>query len=381
MLVGIDCSRAFTTEPTGTENYARAIVRELVRVLEGSECQLVLFVRPGATLPLWVKENKQVKVKMIAFRYLWTQVGLALATWREKLDVLWVPAHTLPILRNPRVKTVVTIHGLEYRYLPEYRNWFQRWYLPLSTWYAVRAATRLIAVSQATKRDLLKEFGRRERRELEPKVRVVPEGVELPNKRLNQTELRKKLVKWGVRPRQYALFVGSLQPRKNLPAFIRAFGRIYRENSSWKLVIAGGRGWLDQEIWEAPWQAEIPEAVVFAGRVSSRERAWLYQGAGVYVQPSCTEGFGLPVLEAMGWGVPVVVSSGGALPEVAAQAGVVVPLGRGFERRLGKVISEILGASWREREQWGERGKRRAGEMSWRLAAEKTLAVLKNTRY
>jgi len=373
MVIGIDCSRAFVAEPTGTENYSRELVKQLLRLPASRKHEMVLFIRPRALIPGWVKQ-KGVQVQEIRMRYLWTQVGLAVVTWRKpRLDVLWVPAHTLPLLRRPGLKTVVTIHGLEYRYLPQYHNLLQRWYLPLSTRYAANAATRLISVSKFTKKQLEKEFHTNSK-----KIKVIYEGgVKRARAKIKLSE------KWpGLFEDKYWLFVGSLQPRKNLLALIEAFSLWKKEAGRMakgvKLVIAGGRGWMTKGIYQAPEEYGVQAEVVFAGRVSEDELSGLYQQAGVYVQPSVTEGFGLPVLEAMAAQVPVVVSDGGALPELVGEEGVIVPLkpGASFAKRLAKGVGKALkneGRSVKLRA-----AKRRASEFGWEKAARETLAVLIN---
>lgn len=162
MRIGIDASRAFGSQKTGTERYSYEIITRLLKLPEISKHEVILYTKENIKLP-----------------FLWTQIGLAYRTWVDKLDVLWVPAHTLPILRPPsqmlwrgkHLKTVVTIHGIEYEWLPAYENWLQRWYLPLSTKYACWAANKIIAVSEFTKKQLVERLG------ADPKkIEVVYEG-------------------------------------------------------------------------------------------------------------------------------------------------------------------------------------------------------------
>jgi len=290
-----------------------------------------------------------------------------LENWRTEkqyLDVLWIPAHTLPVLRRPKLATVVTIHGLEYQWLPEYKNLLQRWYLPLSTKYAASRATRLIAVSKFTKNQLVKQLYTNLK-----KIKVVHEGVDI-RRSVSQH------VSVSVGNGKYILFVGSLQPRKNLPALVEAFSLLEGKYSDYCLVIAGGRGWMTEEIYQAPARYGVEERVVFTGRVSDRELARLYQGASLYVQPSLTEGFGLPILEAMELGVPVVSSDGGALTEVVGEAGIVVPLAKArFPMRLATEIAKVLDDT-KLRARMVRAGKKRVSELTWQVAAVKTLQVL-----
>jgi len=333
---------------------------------------------------------------------LWTQGGLAWETWKRKLDVLWIPAHTLPILARPGITKVVTIHGLEYEWLPEYRNKLQKWYLPLSTKYAARVADRIIAVSEFTKRQLVECL-----KTDANKIEVVHEGVDEKffGRKRKQAEIEAVKRKYRLGDK-YLLFVGSLQPRKNLPFMVQVYAELRKKYADLQLVLAGGKGWLYEEIFEAPKKFGVEGGVVFPGRVSDEELACLLQGAEVYVQPSITEGFGLTVLEAMAAGCPVVSSDGGALPEVVGEGGIIVE-GRGVsfaeianpdlsgfshptrQRRDDKSglkrVPDL--SSWREvldklltneglRKELIERGRRRVREFGWEKAARETLEVL-----
>ena len=181
MIIGIDSSRAFVSDKTGTENYSYHVITAMLRLPESREHTFVLFTRPNAVLPSELLLYSNLMVKEVRWPYLWTQAGLAYSSWlmaygknqNQYLDVLWIPAHTLPILRNPKIRTVVTIHGLEYQWLPEYKNWLQKWYLPLSTIYAAKYADKLIAVSKFTSHQLQKELHTDKN-----KIKVIYEGVE-----------------------------------------------------------------------------------------------------------------------------------------------------------------------------------------------------------
>lgn len=373
MVIGIDCSRAFGVDRTGTENYSYHIISHMVRLPTTARHKLVLFTRPNVAIPDWLG-MRPVEVVTIGRDRLWTQLGLAKATWETKLDVLWVPAHTLPIWRKPGLKTVVTIHGLEYRWLPEYQNWLQRWYLPLSTFYAAKSADKIIAVSKFTAAQLKDELDIPE-----AKIKVIYEGVSAVDEK-QPGELPGKVgaklsLKHGLVGKSYLLFVGTIQPRKNLASLVMAFAQIADEYRELQLVIVGARGWLADADFRAVKVTGIADRVVFAGRVSDLELAWMYQHAVIYVQPSWQEGFGLPVLEAMKWGTPVVTSDGGALKEVAGEAAVVVPHGKDFVSRFAKAMKQLLSDKGR-RQQLASAGKRRAAAWTWERTAKMVLQEL-----
>ena len=295
MRIGIDASRAFVEHPTGTERYSYEVITRMLMLPEAKNHEWILYIKRNQNYPA------KASIVEIPFRYLWTQAGLAARTWRDKLDVLWIPAHTLPLLRRPGLRTVVTIHGIEYEWLPAYENRLQRWYLPLSTRYAVHSATRVIAVSEFTKKQLIERLDGK-------KIRVIYEGYDCQI-RNSKSEV---LNKYKIKPKQYILFVGTVQPRKNLERLIEAFGRIGGSGAlGLKLVMPGSRVGCMSQFWTAPKRYKVDDKVIFTGYIDDPTREVLLKKALVYVQPSITEGFGLPVLEAMAAGVPVVSSDGG----------------------------------------------------------------------
>lgn len=154
MKIGIDASRAFTKERTGTENYSLRLIDALTKIDRKNTYTLYVNGKWGKSLRL----PPNFTFKVIPLRRLWTQVGLALECFFRPPDVLFIPAHTMPVLRRPSLKTVVTIHDLGSEFLPEHHKFPQKFYLNWSTIYAVKYGTRLIAVSRNTKKDLTKKL-------------------------------------------------------------------------------------------------------------------------------------------------------------------------------------------------------------------------------
>ena len=289
------------------------------------------------------------------------------------------------------MKTVVTIHGLEYEYLPEFYDWRKKWFLNKSTEYAVRFADKIIAVSEWTKSQLVDRL-----QADSDKIEVVHEGI---GKRFvtNRGKLSKKherfvRQKYGLH-KNYILFLGTIQPRKNLVRLIEAFSMMTSESSelalrdrsdasselevrnsaSIQLVIAGKEGWMAEEIYEAPKKYGVEDKVKFIGRVAETDLPAVYQMADLFVWPSLMEGFGLPVLEAMQMGVPVVTSDRGALPEVTGEAGLQIDPEN--VRELAEAIELVLN-SQELRDGLVEKGYKQVKKFSWHKAAKETLAVL-----
>ncbi len=371
MIIGIDASRALIKERTGTENYAYHLIQALLEVDQKNE--YVLYTRGSHSSEVAKQRLRLLRggttIKAIPWSYFWTQGGLALECLLRPPDLLFIPSHTLPLVRRPSLKTVVTIHGLEYEYLPQYYQFPQKLYLTKSTEYAVRYATRLIAVSQWTKDQLVSQLN------ADPKkISVVHEGINVVPPR------RSPASSAGHHPRsdcrQYILFVGTVQPRKNLVRLIESFKLAMKQlnNETMKLLIAGKLGWLYDEILAAPRKFGVEKRVKFLGYVDDRQLAGLYHQALFFILPSLCEGFGLPVLEAMAYGCPIIAARAGALPEIVGQAGLLVnPKNTDEIAAAMKLMIENQDL----REALREKGFQRVKQFSWQKAAQKTVKIFK----
>ncbi|HEX2267068.1 MAG TPA: glycosyltransferase family 1 protein, partial [Actinomycetota bacterium] len=229
------------------------------------------------------------------------------------VDILHAPTPAGVPPSGPRQRTVVTVHDVAFLARPDLfpRRWLWTYRAGLAR--AVRTADALIAVSRHTAEDVVR------RAHADPEnVHVVPPAASVPT-----TEAAVEAVaRFNLRA-PYILFVGTLEPRKNLIALVRAYRRLAARGFDHSLVLAGGWGWnsgpLKQEL-----SVEAPGPIALTGGVSSEEVDALYRGAAALVYPSLYEGFGLPVLEAMARGLPCVVSKTTSLPEVAGDAAVFV---------------------------------------------------------
>lgn len=328
MVIGFDGSRAFNKDKTGTENYSFQLLKALAKVDEQSsrasrtkKNYYIVYLRTqGLTLQEW---PRNFHFKIIKWPRFWTQVGLAKQTFQDKLDVLFIPAHTSPLISKPNLKTVVTVHDLGSEYLPSMHQLKQRLYLSFMQKYQLKTATKIIAVSKATKTDLVNRIG------INPsKVEVIYEGYD---QNLFQPVRNDVLVN-SLKP--YYLFVGTVQPRKNIERLIKTIDKIRDK----KLVIAGSKGWLSDEIYQLPKKLGIERNIKFLGYIPDENLPALYSGAIALVFPSLFEGFGLPILEAQACGCPVVTSNTSSMPEVAGKGAILVDpyqiddIVRGLER-------------------------------------------------
>jgi glycosyltransferase involved in cell wall biosynthesis len=285
-------------------------------------------------------------------------------------DVYHGPAVFLPHVKLG-YRTVVTIHDLVSFLFPETVPRKYSLYMRLMTRLAARSADRVIAVSHATKQDL------------ERILHVPPEKVVVIHEAVGpefsvpvaDATVAATVARYGLR-RPYVLFVGNLEPRKNLARLIEAFAVLRRRPPGAEprpqLVLVGARAWLHGGIFRAVQTHGLADDVVFTGYVPLEDLPRLYAGAACFAFPSLYEGFGLPVLEAMAAGAPVVAARAGSIPEIAEDAAILVDARAPGE--LAAAIETVLGdAALRAR--LIERGRVRAATFSWERMARQTLGV------
>jgi glycosyltransferase involved in cell wall biosynthesis len=366
MLIGIDASRAVLAQRTGTENYSMYLIRALLELETKHRFRLYFNQAP---VPNLFASSERVEQRIIPFPHLWTHLRLAYETALHPPDVLYVPSHVLPLVHPQRC--VVTIHDLGYLYYAQAHTHFQRWYLDWSTRFNARAARRIIADSQATSADLQRLY-----HVADSKIVVAyPAGASGLHPVTDTDILLACQQRYRTGP-QYVLYLGSIQPRKNLPTLIRSFGLALREGSiasTTRLVLAGKEGWLPENLERKASDEGLEDRLTLTGYVPDADLAALLSGALVYVLPSYYEGFGLPVLEAMACGTPVICSNVSSLPEVAGDVAILVDPHDvvGLAQAIARVCGDPL-----LRQTLRQRGLQRADSFSWQACALKVLSVL-----
>jgi glycosyltransferase involved in cell wall biosynthesis len=353
--IAIDASRTTVARVTGTERYALDLIRALI-ALE-SPHTFTLYFRDAPSGDLF-PAAPHVRERVIPFPRAWTHLRLAWALVQDRPDVLWVPAHTLPALFPGRA--AVTVHDLGYRIFPQAHPARQRRYLDWSTAHSARRASVIFADSQATAQDLTRFYGTPA-----AKIRVVYPGVDAPP----IGDIPAVRARYGL-PERYFLFLGTLQPRKNIAGLVRAYAAWKAEHPAdpAALVLAGRPGWL----YDPAWTDGVP-GVIQTGYVDDADRGALYAGAIALVMPSLYEGFGFPVLEAMWCGTPVLASNTSSLPELVGEAGLLV--NPQDEAAIAAGMSELAeDAGLRQR--LIAAGYGQAGRFTWAEAARGTLEGL-----
>ncbi len=308
MHLAIDASRTTVPRLTGTERYALELLRAFISLnaAQPHPHTLSLYFR-DAPPPDLLPAAAQVQHHVIPLRRGWSHLRFAAALWAHRPDVTFVPAHTLPLLFPGRA--LVTVHDLGFKYFPEAHPAASRRYLDVTTRYSAARAALILADSRATADDLTRFYGTPAR-----KIEVVYPGVTAPP--IHTGDIRAKYAL----PERYFLFIGTLQPRKNIARIAAAYAA-YRATTPHPagLVLAGGRGWL----YDEKWLTGI-EGVYLPGYIDEADKGALYAGAVALVFPTLYEGFGFPVLEAMHCGTPVIASTTSSLPELVGEAGLLV---------------------------------------------------------
>ncbi|WP_185984146.1 glycosyltransferase family 4 protein [Aureimonas mangrovi] len=315
MRIGVDARNLVT----GMNGIAR-VVAQTSRALAAAGCDVRLYLPepPHAQVP----QISGVCVRTRRFRgpiarVLWGHGALPKAALDEDVDVLWGPAHRLPGRLDRRIARVVTIHDLVWVHAPETMRRRGLMGERLFMGSAVRGADIVTAVSASTAEDIGARFGA-----LEQPVAVVHPGVDMPAPLAPDADAAR--ARHGI-DRPYALFVGTLEPRKNLPRLLAAYARLPAAiRQRCMLVLAGGHGWGERDLGALVTELGLAGDVRLTGFVPDADLAALYAGARFLAMPSLYEGFGLPIAEAHARGVPVLTSDRSSMPEVAGEAGLLI---------------------------------------------------------
>ena len=346
----------------GSSEFCFQLLTSLHKIDKVNEYSIFLPVSPPADMP-----SVTEKWKYVVFRAkkLWTLLGLSrkLLSYKD-IGVFFSPTHYLP-LRVP-VKSVISILDVSYLYFPGLFKKKDLYQLKLWGGYSIRKATKIITISNSSKNDIIKAYGVKSE-----KVTVVYPGIKqissIKQKELSMEDLKEK---FGISS-HYILFVGTLQPRKNIVKLIQAFSKITKQDI--ELVIVGKKGWQYEEILAAPEKFGIKTKVKFLDSVSDSDLPLIYKKALCFVLPSLYEGFGLPILEAMQYGCPVLTSNVSSLPEAGGDAAVYFN-----PEDIDEIASKIedVISDPKLREEMIKKGYNQIKKFSWEKTARETLAIL-----
>jgi glycosyltransferase involved in cell wall biosynthesis len=371
MRIAIDYTAAIR-QGAGIGQYVRGLVDAMLAQDSNNSYTLLASGRPTKTRPFPVADNVRARNIFIPDRYLnilWYRWRLPLyATFFSgQVDIYHGPDFALPPL-NGKLRKVVTVHDLAFLEHPEYAVPSLAAYLKKVVPEAVASADVVAAVSQTTGQALVDHL-----KTPREKITVIPNGVGPYFRRITDPVLLGATRhKYGIK-HPLVLGVGTLEPRKNHLGLVKAFAQAQKKKGGpAMLALAGGRGWLYEETRQVVAELKLENKVRFLGRVSDLELITLYSLADVFAFPSFSEGFGIPLLEAMACGAPVITSNTSSLPEVVGDAALLVD--PQDVKALGHAITRLL-EDEQLREELRQKGYQRAGQYTWSAPASKMLSV------
>ena len=366
MRIAID-AHSVGAKLAGNESYAVNLIEALAQI--DSANQYTIYVTTAEARDRFSGRWSNFKVRSTLPHTPLIRIPITLSAELRKhpVDVLHVQFTAPPFCPCP---VVVSIHDLSFEHLPETFNRRSRTQLRLTVRHSARRATRILTLSEHTRRDIIDTYG------IDPeRINAIP--LAAPDHFAPVTdskELQRVRHNYGISG-DYILSVGSIQPRKNLVRLVRAYASLRGEFSTDKLpklLLVGKRAWLYDETLRTLDETGVRDSVVLTGYVPETDLPALYSGALCFVYPSYFEGFGLPPLEAMKCGAPVVVGNRTSLPEVVGDAALSVDP---FDvDAIAAAIRRLIKDSALRRD-LSVKGQKRAAEFTWQKTARKTLMV------
>ena len=361
MKIGI-ISAQLNQQLTGVGNYTYNLIKELNK-LDTDEGFLFLINYQNNTF--FTNDGIIVNNPFPALKtYAWHPY-LIKKLRRCKLDIIHNPAQ-IPTFFKSKKKYILTIHDITPFIFSEEHRLGRPLIYKLLLPRTLKTADKIITDSNSTKNDLINYFNIPEE-----KIRVILLAADEKFKPLNNKEIREAKQKYSLNF-PFILYIGTLEPRKNIPSLIKAFYKLKKKTLQYKLVITGKKGWKYKEIFETIDKLNLQNDVVFTGYVSDEDLPALYNAADLFVYPSIYEGFGLPPLEAMACGTPVITSNTSSLPEVVGDAGIMIDPCN--VDGLADAMYEVLTKAGL-RANMIKKGLERAEMFSWEKCARETLEV------
>ncbi len=368
MKIAIDASRA-VNEKAGIGRYTRQLLENLLKVDKKNEYVLFFsYFRSNKGKERYIAGLKSRRVKIKTLKI---PGSIKEETWRwrvgwmdkflENPDVFFAPSF-FEVNFGLKAPQVMTIHDLTTFLYPSHRGKEVSGRLSKRALEAAKKVKRIIAVSKATATDV-KKFLKVESSKIEV---IYPGNSKMPTASNSLPE--------GLKAKSYLLYVGTIEPRKNLIGLLKAYELLdKRLQEKYPLIICGAKGWNTGKIWQTYNRLKSKANIKFMGYLPDSILAKLFQEASIFVYPSVYEGFGLPVLEALGCGIPVITANCSSLPEVTGKAAVLINPSE--PKTIAKAIQRLLGDS-KIRLALGQKGRLQAKKFSWEKAAKETLRIL-----
>ncbi|MFH1233600.1 MAG: glycosyltransferase family 1 protein [Patescibacteria group bacterium] len=386
MLIGIDIRTLMDARYSGVSEYTFNLIKEILKLDNHNEYRL--FYNSFNNCPN-IPEFSAKNVKLVKYNYpnkILNYLFFKFFNYPKidkdlGVDVFFMP-HINFIGLSDKGKKIITVHDLSFLRNPEFFSLRKNfWHNMVDVSSLLKKFNQIIAVSENTKRDIIELCG------IDPeKIKVIYSGIsqghrviENPNlieiKKLNEVKQKYNL------PDKFILYLGTIEPRKNIKGIIKAYNqlRIFdkqenRELQDIKLIIVGGKGWKNKDIYKEQEKSEYKDDIKFLGYIDSEDKVYLYNLASAFVYPSFYEGFGFPLLEAMACGTPVVASYSSSLPEVIGNAGLLV---NPYDiADIANGLKQIL-SNKDLRDKLIKKGLEQANKFKWNKSATEYLKIFK----
>lgn len=377
MKIGIDIRTLMDAQYSGVSEYTLNLIQNILKL--DSKNDYRLFYNSARDISGRMPEFDYPNAKVITFNYpnkILNYIGFKLSGLPKidkllDVDVFFMP-HMNFIAFSKNAKNILTIHDLSFlRYGGFFSLRKNFWHRMLNIGKMVKQADKIVAISESTKNDIIELCGA-----APDKIKVIHSGIGKEFRVIDKDDARMPEIKdkYGL-PDKFIFFLGTIEPRKNLEGLIIAFDILRMRNpelSSYKLIIAGGRGWKSGSIFKAWQKSAHKDDIRFLGYIDREDKPYLYNLASLFVYPSFYEGFGFPPLEAMACGAPVITAFSSSMPEIAGNAGLMVdPYDADG---IYSAMEEVL-ANSRLRETMIKKGLEKAGRFSWSKTAEEYINI------
>lgn len=365
MRIGIDAT-SLPVEPAGAGTY----IIQLVRALAGINTDHELFVFVHRSRLVHFQDHQASRMHFVpvqdkspALRLIWEQLALPGLANRYNLDLLHSLHYTRPTILS--CLSIVTFHDMTFFMYPQLHTRSKRLLFPLFIRSSARRAKAIITVSETTRRDAIRILNIPEH-----KILAIPHGVSAEFFHItDHTVLEAGCKKYNL-PEDFILFLGTIEPRKNLPSLLRAYHRLLESGCNYQLVLAGHEGWMMGELQDTIQKLKLGKFVHFTGYIPKDDLPVIYNSARIFVYPSLYEGFGLPPVEAMACGTPVVASDIPVNKDHVGDAGLLFPPDDEFQlfNHLDRLVKD------RDlREDLSRKGIERSRAFRWQATAQSTL--------
>jgi len=354
----------------GSNQYAFELLKAIYELDHKNQYTVFLPTSPLSDLPA-VRANWHYVI--CGPKKLWNLFGLPLALFKQspKPDVVFNPGHYCPLVFPAPL--VVSIMDLGYLRFPSQFTKSIYWKLKFWTALSIKRAKHLLTISQSTKNDIIKyyQIG-------SEKITVAYPGYDQEKFKTQVSKAKIDEVRKKYRiDSEYILFLSTLKPNKNIEGLLSGFEKLDKEkkqNQNLKLVVAGRKGWLFENIFTKVKSLGLEKKVIFTDFVAEQDLPALMSGAEVFVLPSFWEGFGIPVVESMAIGVPVVVSNAGSLSEITGEAGIII------DPYQPESIAEGIKKALVEKEKLIAKGFKQAQQFNWLECGQKVIKILERIK-